>query len=220
MNAKPRYELIVFDWDGTLIDSAATIVACIQTASREMGLPVPDERTASHVIGLGLHDSLRLAVPALERGRYAEFAAHYRKHFLAREDSMALFVGAEELLRRLLVRGHRLAVATGKSRRGLDRALAASGLGELFASSRCADQTNPKPHPAMLIELMRELDVDAAHTLMIGDTSHDLEMARSAGTDAVAVTYGAHPAAALRALAPRACVASVAELAAWLEAHA
>lgn len=220
MSAEPRYRLLVFDWDGTLIDSAATIVGCIQDASRDMGLPVPDERTASHVIGLGLYDSLRLAVPALARERYGEFVAHYRKHFLAREDAMALFGGAGALLQRLRARGYLLAVATGKSRRGLDRALEASGLGALFAASRCADETDPKPQPTMLLELMEQLAVAAPHTLMIGDTSHDLEMASSAGVDAVAVTYGAHPAAALRALAPRGCVASVAELSAWLEAHA
>jgi phosphoglycolate phosphatase len=220
MRANRRYPLIVFDWDGTLIDSAATIVECIQAAARAMALPVPDRERASHVIGLGLHDSLRHAVPSLPPDKYAEFAELYRQNFLAREDAIQLFPGVPELLARLVARGHRLAVATGKSRRGLDRALEASGLGPYFAGSRCGDETRPKPHPAMLLELMRELATDAHAALMIGDTSHDLEMARSAGVDALGVAYGAHPAAALRALAPRQCVESVEELRRWLEANA
>jgi phosphoglycolate phosphatase len=215
-----RYSLIVFDWDGTLIDSAATIVACIQEAAREMALAVPDRETASHVIGLGLHDSLRHAVPDLPRERYPEFVALYRRHFLAREGAMQLFPGVRELLARLHERGHRLAVATGKSRAGLERAMTASGLAAHFAASRCADETNPKPHPAMLLELMGELDVDPTRALMVGDTSHDLEMARSAGVAALAVAYGAHPAGALRALEPLACLASVEELRGWLERNA
>jgi phosphoglycolate phosphatase len=215
-----RYSLIVFDWDGTLLDSAAEIVACIQQASREMGLPVPDAERARHVIGLGLHDSLRIAVPDLPVESYGEFAALYRRNFLAREESMRLFTGVRELLAALRRREHLLAVATGKSRRGLDRALQASDLGAHFAASRCGDETHPKPHPAMLLELMEQLAVDPARVLMIGDTSHDLEMASNAGVDALGVTYGAHPASALQALAPRACVASVKELRTWLERHA
>lgn len=218
-NAERRYALIVFDWDGTLIDSAATIVECIQQAARDAGLPVPDRERASHVIGLGLHESLRIAVPDLPVERYREFAALYRKRFLAREDAMGLFPGARELIDELRGQGRQLAVATGKSRNGLDRALAASGLGACFAASRCADETHPKPHPAMLLELMQELSVDPPGALMVGDTSHDLEMAKSAGVDAVAVTYGAHPEASLRALDPLACVASVAELRQWLNAR-
>jgi phosphoglycolate phosphatase len=211
-----RYSLIVFDWDGTLIDSAGTIVECIQAASREMGLPVPERELASHVIGLGLQDSLRHAVPDLPRERYRDFAGLYRRHFLARESSMSLFAGITQLLAGLGRRGHLLAVATGKSRAGLDRALEANGLGVHFCASRCADETDPKPHPAMLLELMQELGAEPQRVLMVGDTSHDLEMARNAGVDALAVTYGAHPEHALRALNPRACVASVADLERWL----
>lgn len=158
-------------------------------------------------------------MPSLPPARYAEFVTAYRLHFRAREDSMDLFPGVRELLERLRAGGWRLAVATGKSRRGLDRALEATGLGPYFAASRCADETNPKPHPAMLLELMEEIEVLREQVLMIGDTSHDLEMARSAGVDAVAVAYGAHPGEALRALAPRAVVASVGELQAWIAAN-
>lgn len=211
-----RYSLIVFDWDGTLLDSAGGIIECIQEAARELRLPVPARETASHVIGLGLHDSLRTAVPTLPEDQYREFAEAYRRHFLARQGSMALFPGIRELLQDLHATGYRLAVATGKSRRGLDHALDSTALRRYFAASRCADETNPKPHPAMLLELMAHFAAAPGQALMIGDTSHDLEMARSAGVDAVAVTYGAHPGESLRALAPRACVASVPELRAWL----
>ena len=216
----PRYTLIVFDWDGTLMDSASGIVACIQEASREMGLEVPTREKASHVIGLGLRDSLRIAVPDLPDSGYAQFAEHYRKHFLAREEGMNLFPGVKELLAHMHGAGYSLAVATGKSRRGLDRALAASGLGAYFCASRCADETNPKPHPAMLHELMDELSRVPPELLMIGDTSHDLDMAASASVDAVAVTYGAHPEDMLRARGPKGVVASVPELREWLTANA
>ena len=215
-----RYGLIVFDWDGTLIDSAGGIVESIQEAARDLNLPVPARETASHVIGLGLHDSLRTAVPTLPEDQYRVFAEAYRRHFLARQGTMALFPGVRELLQDLHAAGHRLAVATGKSRRGLDHALESSALRRFFCASRCADETNPKPHPAMLLELMEQLAVAPGQALMIGDTSHDLEMARSAGVDAVAVAYGAHPGTELRALAPRACVASVPELREWLTTNA
>ena len=211
-----KYSLIVFDWDGTLFDSAAVITDCIQQAARAMALPVPDRRTASHVIGLGLHDSLRHALPALPQENYAEFLALYRRYFLEREDALRLFPGVTELLAELKGRGHQLAVATGKPRRGLDRALQASGIGALFAASRCGDETHSKPHPAMLLELMAELRVGAAEMLMIGDTSHDLGMAASAGVEAVAVAYGAHAEETLLAFAPRACVSTVVELRQWL----
>ncbi len=214
-----KYRLIVFDWDGTIIDSAATIAECIRESARDMGLPVPTMAQASHVIGLGLHDSLRMAVPELPSEQYPQFVANYGRHFLAREDAMALFTGMEELLTELKKR-RLLAIATGKSRRGLDRALAATGVGPLFAASRCADETNPKPHPAMLNELIEELEVAREGVLMIGDTSHDLEMANAAEVDSVAVTYGAHPEEGLRACKPLNCFPTVSSLSAWLKQNA
>jgi len=214
-----KYRLIVFDWDGTIIDSAATIAECIRESARDMGLPVPTTEQASHVIGLGLHDSLRMAVPELRSEQYPQFVANYRRHFLAREDAMALFAGMAELLTELKKR-HLLAIATGKSRRGLERSLAATGVGPLFAASRCADETNPKPHPAMLLELMAELGFAKDQMLMIGDTSHDLEMASAAEVDSVAVTYGAHPEEGLQACKPLNCFPSVSSLSAWLRQNA
>jgi phosphoglycolate phosphatase len=211
-----RYRLIVFDWDGTLMDSTAGIALSIQEAARDMGLPVPAYEAASHVIGLGLQDALRTAVPSLPDVRYPDFVDLYRKHFLAQQETMVLFPGVLELLDELRGRAHQLAVATGKSRRGLDHALQVTGLGSYFRTSRCADETRPKPHPAMLLELMRAHAVDPGEVLMIGDTSHDLGMAKSAGVDAVAVCYGAHPQESLLAWRPRGCVGSVGELRQWL----
>jgi phosphoglycolate phosphatase len=215
-----RYELLVFDWDGTLIDSAGTIVWCIQSACRDLGLPVPDEARASHVIGLGLHDALAYAVPGLAPAEYGRVVERYRKHFLERDAAIPLFDGATAMLEELRDRGHVLAIATGKSRAGLARALDNTGLRSVFASSRCADQCAPKPAPDMLDELMAELGTDEHNTLMIGDTVHDLQMAAHAGVPAVAVSYGAHPEGDLRALAPLACLESIGELTQWLERNA
>jgi phosphoglycolate phosphatase len=213
-----RYPLLVFDWDGTIIDSASTIAECIQLAAGDLGLEVPTREQASHVIGLGLQDALRYAAPQLKAEQMTQFVARYRYHFLMREPTMGLFDGMLELIE-ALSSARTLAIATGKSRRGLDRALDATGLKPYFQASRCADETHPKPHPAMLRELMDELDMPPASTLMIGDTSHDLEMARAAGVDALAVAYGAHPENNLRACAPKGCVSTVAELRKWLNAN-
>ena len=219
-NPVPGYSLIVFDWDGTLMDSTAGIVACMQDASRDMGLEVPSRARASHTIGLGLADALQFAVPDLPASGYRQFAEHYRRHFQARSDAMDLFPGVQAMLGRLQAGGRKLAIATGKSRKGLDHALQACRLQAYFTATRCADETAPKPHPAMLHELMSELSLSPQALLMIGDTSHDLEMAASAGVDAIAVTYGAHPEDSLRARTPRSVVGSVAELEAWLTTHA
>src|SRR5499427_7462639 len=215
-----RYELLVFDWDGTLIDSADAIVWCIQSACRDLGLPVPDAARASHVIGLGLQDALAYAVPGLPPADYGKMVERYRKHFLARDAEIPLFRGAAEMLSSLLDGGHTLAIATGKSRAGLARALDNTGLRPLFASSRCADQCAPKPAPDMLLELMDELGTGEANTLMIGDTVHDLQMAAHAGVPAVAVSYGAHDRAELAARSPLACVDSIGELGQWLKRNA
>jgi phosphoglycolate phosphatase len=215
-----RYALLIFDWDGTLIDSAGAIVWCIQSACRDLGLPVPDDARASHVIGLGLRDALAYAVPGLPAEDYGRVVERYRAHFLARDAGIPLFPGAGAMLSGLRGRGHILAIATGKSRAGLARALDNTGLRPLFASSRCADQCAPKPAPDMLIELMAELGTDKANTLMIGDTVHDLQMAASAGVPAVAVSYGAHAKEKLASLAPLACLESVGELTEWLSLNA
>ena len=209
------FDLVVFDWDGTLIDSTATIARSIQQAAADLGLPVPDFETASHVIGLGLHDALARAVPDLPPERMNEFAARYRYHYLASEESLDLFTGVRELLL-WLGAVKTMAIATGKSTAGLARALEATRLGPLFAATRCADRSTPKPHPAMLLELGEELGFDSGRILMIGDTTHDLQMAAAAGAGSVGVTYGAHSRAQLAACEPLALVDSVADLARWM----
>jgi phosphoglycolate phosphatase len=214
--ANRRFDLVVFDWDGTVVDSTAMIALSIQKAASDLGLRVPTIEQASHVIGLGLQDALAGAVPELDAGRIEEFTARYRFHYFASEPEIVLFNGVRELMVELAERGAQLAVATGKSRRGLDRAFGATGLGVFFAASRCADETHPKPHPAMLLELTDELDVPVERTVMIGDTTHDLAMAHAAGTAAIGVTYGAHPREQLAALAPFGLAETVDELRAWL----
>jgi phosphoglycolate phosphatase len=215
-----RFDLVVFDWDGTLIDSASAIVACIQAACRDLGLPVPDDARASHVIGLGLADALAHAIPGLAPSEYPRVSERYRHHFLVRGARLPLFPGTEAMLAELRARGHALAIATGKSRAGLARALAEAGLQRVFDATRCADECAPKPAPDMLLELLDELGVAPERALMVGDTSHDVQMAASAGVAAVAVGYGAHDASRLAELAPLALVHSTAELARWLAAHA
>ncbi len=215
-----RFELLVFDWDGTLLDSAAAIVEAITAACRDLGLPPPPAERARHVIGMGLYDALRHALPELPESRYPQLVERYRHHYLARDHELQLFAGAAELIAELSAAGFLLAVATGKSRLGLERALRHSGLGPFFHASRCADECFSKPHPQMLEELLDELAVAGERALMIGDTTHDLQMARNAGVAALAVAYGAHPVAALDAMQPLACVQELAELAAWLRTHA
>jgi phosphoglycolate phosphatase len=215
-----RFELIVFDWDGTLMDSAGAIVACIQAAAVDMGFPPPAEERARHVIGLGLHEALRYALPELEEGRHNDLADRYRHHYLSQDHELRLFDGVAKLVQDLAGAGHMLAVATGKSRQGLTRAMAVSGLGDAFHGSRCADECHSKPHPQMLEELMDQFGVSPRLTLMIGDTTHDLEMARNAGVAALAVAYGAHERSTLEALAPLFCAGSVEDLTVWLRQHA
>lgn len=211
-----RYELIVFDWDGTLMDSAALIVDSVQAAARDLGIEPPAAARARHIIGLGLDAALRHALPDLPEDRYGALVERYRHHYLSRDHELTLFAGAGELVRDLAGSGFRLGVATGKSRRGLDRALEHTGLGEFFHATRCADECHSKPHPQMLEELMDEFAVTPAQTLMIGDTTHDLLMARNAGVDALGVAYGAHPVEALREAAPLYCADTVEALANWL----
>ncbi|MFC5428567.1 HAD-IA family hydrolase [Paraburkholderia denitrificans] len=218
--AREQFDLIVFDWDGTLMDSTAHITRSIQAACRDLGLPVPGDEAANYVIGLGLREALQIAVPTLDPADYPLLVERYRIHFLTREQTTELFVGVREMLAELRERGYLLAVATGKSRVGLNRALDEARLTSVFDGTRCADETFSKPHPAMLHELTRELGQDTGRTVMIGDTTHDLQMAINACVAAVGVGYGAHPANSLEALAPRYVAPDVASLAAWLRAYA
>lgn len=214
-----KYQLIVFDWDGTLLDSAAAIVQAIQAACRDLELPVPDDNQARHVIGLGLADAMRCVMPDLRPDQCRAMVDRYRYHYLSGDHNLTLFAGVREMLARLQAAGHVLAVATGKSRLGLERALDHSGLRPYFLASRCADECHSKPHPQMLQELMAEFAVAAGTVMMIGDTSHDLLMAKNAGVDALAVTYGAHASEDLLEYAPLAALDSVPDLDRWLQTH-
>lgn len=198
----PTYKALIFDWDGTLFDSTADIVNALQQAFADMSLPVPQREACRHVIGLSLPHAMRFLYPALPEAEYPQLVEHYRRHYLKRDQEIALFDGVVEALQRYREQGYFLAVATGKSRAGLDRALAVSGLGPLFDITRCADETFSKPHPEMLLQILDVLGLNASEALMVGDTSHDMQLARNAGTAAAAVTYGAHPRGELEVFAP------------------
>ncbi|CAM2158126.1 HAD-IIIA family hydrolase [Paraburkholderia tropica] len=218
--ARQQFDLIVFDWDGTLMDSTAHITRSIQAACRDLGLPVPGDEAASYVIGLGLREALQIAAPTLAPADYPRLVERYRVHYLLKDQETELFAGVREMLTELRDTGYLLAVATGKSRVGLNRALAEARLTSLFDGTRCADETFSKPHPAMLQELTRELGQDLGRTVMIGDTTHDLQMAANAGAARVGVAYGAHASTSLEALAPQYIAADVPALATWLREHA
>ena len=222
MRAMParRFDLIVFDWDGTLFDSTRLIARCIQSACADLGAAVPSDRDANYVIGLGLADALRHAAPELAQERYGDLAERYRHHYLASQDDIVLFEGTLEMLGALKERNHSLAVATGKNRRGLDDALRRSVLGGFFDATRTADETASKPDPRMLHELMRELGCAAERTLMIGDTTHDLQLADNAGCASVAVSFGAHGHEEFARHRPLHVAHSTADLAGWLARHA
>jgi phosphoglycolate phosphatase len=218
--ARKQFDLIVFDWDGTLMDSTATIVKCIQGAAKDLGLPVPSDTAAAHVIGLGLAEAMQAAFPHIDPALYPRVVERYRYHFLIKDHELVLFDGVRDMLNELSQEGYFLAVATGKSRVGLNRALNGVGLLSLFDATRCADETFSKPHPAMLQELTRELGQDMRRTVMIGDTTHDLLMANNAGAAGIAVEYGAHPLNQLQACKPVFSAKSARELHGWLSENA
>jgi phosphoglycolate phosphatase len=218
---RPRqFDLIAFDWDGTLFDSTAIIVRCIQAAVRDVGGREPTHEAASYVIGMALTQALAHAAPDVPPALYPQLGDRYRHHYLKSQHDIALFEGVLPLLHDLKARNHWLTVATGKSRRGLDEALQHVDLHGLFDGSRTADETAGKPSPLMLNELMREFGVDPQRTLMIGDTTHDLQMAANAGCPSVGVSYGAHDPAGFAEHRPLFVAHSVRELHDWLQAHA
>jgi phosphoglycolate phosphatase len=216
MSVTRQFDLIAFDWDGTLFDSTAIIARCIQNAVRDVGGVVPSDQDAAYVIGMGLTQALAHAAPDVPESKYPELGARYRHHYLKHASDVSLFKGVLVMLADLKARQHWLTVATGKSRKGLDEALQTVDLQGLFNGSRTADETAGKPHPRMLHELMQEFGTTPARTLMIGDTTHDLQMALNAGCPSVGVSYGAHEPAAFVALRPRFVAHSVRELHDWL----
>jgi len=211
-----RFDLIAFDWDGTLFDSTAIITRCIQRAVVDVGGQEPSKEAASYVIGLGLMQALAHAAPDVPVEKYPELGQRYRHHYMVHQNDIVLFDGVLPMLVELKLRHHWLTVATGKSRKGLNEALHDLDLKGMFDGSRTADETAGKPSPIMLHELMQEFGVDADRTLMIGDTTHDLQMALNAGCASVGVSYGAHEPDAFHDLKPKLIAHSVAELRQWL----
>lgn len=215
-----RYPFVIFDWDGTLADSTAVIKRALQRSAEDLGYPIPTDAQASFIIGMGLRPALEHAIPTLREEDLTRLTDRFRHHFIVGENEIVLFDGVPEMLAALTARGHSLAVATGKSRKGLDRAFDTLGLREYFVASRCADEGFSKPHPGMLHALFDMTGMNAAEAVMIGDTTHDLQLAENAGTASIGVTYGAHERALLEAHRPLTLVDSVSALKSFLETSA
>jgi len=211
-----NFDLIVFDWDGTLFDSTAIITRCIQYAISDLGGVKPSDKDASYVIGMGLTEALAHAAPDIKPEQYDELTQRYRHHYLKLQDDISLFDGIIPVLKYLKSKGLSLAVATGKTRRGLEQVLKAVELRGIFDGSRTADETRNKPNPKMLHELIQQFNTTPERTLMVGDTTHDLEMASNAGCPCVGVSYGAHQLEDLKVWSPLIVVNSVGELSGWL----
>ncbi len=215
-----QYRAVIFDWDGTLLDSTHHIVGALLGACRDLGLREPSREEAGWVIGLSLQAALYRLVPDLGADRVDAFVERYRAHFMALQHEMRLFEGQAGLLRDLSAGGAVLGVATGKSRRGLDESIERLGLRDLFRATRTADEARGKPDPDMLLQLLAELDLAPDSVLMVGDTTHDVLMARAAGVDSLAVAYGAHAPSLLESARPTALAATVPDMQAWIRARA
>ena len=213
----PAYKLIIFDWDGTLMDSQARIVACLMSAADDLNLQQLSVNQLKHVIGLGLREAIAKLYPQLSHDQITFFADRYRYHFVtANETPSGLFEHVRLMLEQLIAKGFMLAVATGKARRGLDQVLNDTGLNDCFHGSRCADETRSKPHPQMLEELLDEFGLMPNDAIMVGDTEYDMLMARTLGMDALAVSYGVHEKTSLLKHQPVSCVDNITELSQWL----
>jgi phosphoglycolate phosphatase len=220
MSVRP-FELLIFDWDGTLMDSVATIVACTREAFAAAGFAPPADEVVRDTIGLGLRESFDRLAPGGGPELMERVLSCYRERWLAGyRDRQMLFPGIAQLLADLAAHGYLLAVATGKSRRGLDDALRQHGIGRLFHATRTADEAPSKPNPRMVLDILGELGVRPGAALMVGDSVHDLEMARAAGVASLAVASGSHPRPELLRRSPLACLSGVLELPGWLAARA
>ncbi len=212
------YEVLVFDWDGTLMDSEHRIVTCMQLAAADAGLPVPDEASARNIIGLGMREAVTALFPGLEPDAVGRVIEAYRDHWLGdRIPASRLFPGAERVVRGFAGQGYLLAVATGKSRRGLDRVLEETGLGDCFHVTRCADEAHSKPHPQMLLDILTDLNTDPRRALVIGDTEYDMQMADNARVDAIGMAHGVHASERLLRHGALTVLQHLEELPPWLE---
>ena len=218
---KRSYRLLIFDWDGTLMDSEEHIVACMQAAMADLGLEVLDRDAVADIIGLGMREALQHLFPErADPDFFTRFVSCYRTYYFADDAPQALFADAEETLRRLRGEGYLLAVATGKGRHGLDKVLLDTGLGSVFHAHRCAEETASKPDPRMVRELLDQLQVAPAHAVMIGDSEYDLQMAANAGVDAIAVSYGVHASDRLLRYDPLICLDRISDLPNFLAGQA
>lgn len=206
--------IYIFDWDGTLSDSVGRIVESVNVAAARVGLPQRTREEIRDIVGLGLREAIAALYPHIDQQYIEALRAAYAEHYLE-TDSVApspFFPGAREVVEGLVNAGHYVAVATGKSRRGLDRVMQQHGVSGLFHATRCADESGSKPHPRMLLEILEELDGDIGEAMMIGDTEFDMEMAHAIGMPRVAVSYGAHHPDRLRRWSPLACLDSLMQL--------
>lgn len=211
-----RFDLLVFDWDGTLMDSTSTIARSLQAGFRDVGLPAPSLRDCNYVIGYGLREAMHYLAPEADEAQVARLVDAYKQHFFSGERQLALFDGVAEALPQLRNAGYTMAIATGKARAGLDRMLEMTGIGEYFEVTRCADESFSKPHPAMLEYILDYTVTEPHRALMIGDTTHDMELARNAGTHGAALSYGAHPIEDMLPLSPVAHFDDFPSLTQWL----
>lgn len=215
---KKAFELLVFDWDGTLMDSEAHIVTSMQRAAVDLGVAELSPDRVRNIIGLGLREALVKLLPGMDDEIYQSLTDRYRVHFFT-DDLCEPFAGAEQVLQGLQDQGYLLAVATGKGRNGLDRVLKSTGFERFFSITRCADEARSKPDPQMLHEIMEVMDVGPQATLMIGDTEYDLEMAHTAGAFSLGVDYGVHERQRLLTCKPLACLSTIQDLPDWLMRH-
>ena len=212
------YDLIVFDWDGTVMDSEHRIVTCMQRAGADTLSSIPTDAEVREIIGLGMQEALARLWPEANDDDVQKIIEAYRVHWLGNQiPDSELFEGAAETIEALTDRGYLLAVATGKSRRGLDRVLDESGLGRYFHMTRCADEAHSKPHPQMLQDILTDLNTEPNKALVVGDTEYDIQMAANAKVDAVGVSYGAHDQQRLLVCGAKTILHSLTELIDWLE---
>jgi len=213
-----NYKLLVFDWDGTLMDSQARIVSCFLKAIDDLDFEKREPNQLRSMIGLSLKTAIEHLYPELSSADHDNLVIQYRQHYFSDQVLPAMpFPDVKETLQQLAEKEYWLAVATGKGRRGLNESMEENGLKEFFLITRCAEETSSKPDPHMLNEIMEELDVSPAQTLMIGDTEFDLEMAKNAGVASIGVSYGVHSTESLMAWQPLACFDTIAQLPQWLE---
>jgi|TARA_R110001583_G_scaffold47798_2_gene149697 phosphoglycolate phosphatase len=213
------YQVIIFDWDGTLVDSTGRIVDSMQRAARDIGLPEVPDSAVQNIIGLGLPEAIKTVWPDIQSDQLPPMSAAYAHYFVVDSQvGMDFFPEARDMLERLRS-NHRLAVATGKSRKGLDRMLDDMAIRHCFDITRCADETKSKPNPQMLVEILAELDLQPNQALMVGDTSYDLDMAKAIGMDSIGMSHGAHDESVLLACGPRAICHSIQELELWIGTH-